>query len=393
MNVAIQSSGLTSFTLRFATYSVGLAAFVFGLLAIGPWQTQTPPGQEVRAAIGFAIVMFWPILNAGIATRASAGAIRWINGAYALGYLGCLVGYLLAGKPGVDALGQHWLISVVALPGVAAMTAFAHRASVLGWAYLVAISALTTAVSYRASVSPARLIEAMQTGLYAFAYSAFFVGFAYVALRASSQLDSRVQVEARAQAASAASAAGERERARLDALVHDSVISTLLMAGRGTATTEELANQARLALTALQVDGVTGLSTASDLAERLSQLRLQLAPSAQLSIALGDELAVPQSVAMAITGASAESLRNAVRHAGEIDQTLNIWIEFTASSTGLSVIVRDDGRGFNPAEVSAERMGISLSIVARMEATDGGSACVESSPGQGTRVSIEWMRP
>ena len=393
MNVAIQPSGLTSFTLRFATFSVGLAAFVFGILAIGAWQTQTPPGQEVRAAVGFAIVMFWPILNAGIATRASASAIRWLNGAYALSYLACLVDYLLVGEPGVDVYGQHWLISVVALPGVAAMTAVAHRASALGWAYLVAISTLTIAVSFRASISPDRLIEALQTGLYAFAYSAFFIGFTYVALRASDQLDSRVRVEARAQAASTASAAGERERARLDALVHDSVISTLLMAGRGTATPEELANQARLALTALRVDSLTGFSSASDLAERLSQLRLQLAPTAQLSITLRDELALPQSVATAISGASAEALRNAVRHAGESGKSLNIWIEFTAGSTGLRVIIRDDGRGFNPAEVSAERMGISRSIVARMAATGSGSAHVQSSPGNGSRISIEWMKP
>ena len=53
----------------------------------------------------------------------------------------------------------------------------------------------------------------------------------------------------------------------------------------------------------------------------------------------------------------------------------------------LSVMVIDDGAGFDPAAVPADRLGIASSVRARM-ARVGGSAQVWSSPGSGTSVII-----
>jgi signal transduction histidine kinase len=54
------------------------------------------------------------------------------------------------------------------------------------------------------------------------------------------------------------------------------------------------------------------------------------------------------------------------------------------------VEVLDDGIGFDPAAVPETRLGIAVSMVARMRAIPGGNAMVVSAPGVGTRVAISW---
>ncbi len=51
------------------------------------------------------------------------------------------------------------------------------------------------------------------------------------------------------------------------------------------------------------------------------------------------------------------------------------------------MFVRDDGPGFDPDAVPAERRGIRDAIVGRM-ASAGGQATVESGHGEGTEVAL-----
>jgi signal transduction histidine kinase len=53
----------------------------------------------------------------------------------------------------------------------------------------------------------------------------------------------------------------------------------------------------------------------------------------------------------------------------------------------VEVFVRDEGPGFDPASVPAERRGIRDAIVGRM-AFAGGQATVDSVPGEGTEVAM-----
>jgi signal transduction histidine kinase len=55
------------------------------------------------------------------------------------------------------------------------------------------------------------------------------------------------------------------------------------------------------------------------------------------------------------------------------------------------VTVRDLGRGFDPAAVPAGRLGLTRSVRERMAQVDG-RAVVESEPGRGTVVRLEWPR-
>jgi signal transduction histidine kinase len=54
-------------------------------------------------------------------------------------------------------------------------------------------------------------------------------------------------------------------------------------------------------------------------------------------------------------------------------------------------VVSDNGKGFRPSQVAKDRIGISSSIVDR--ATNvGARVFINSSPGIGTNVVIEWSK-
>ena len=84
-----------------------------------------------------------------------------------------------------------------------------------------------------------------------------------------------------------------------------------------------------------------------------------------------------------LVAAAREALRNAARYAG--GAPVFVFAETTPTSVG--VFVRDEGPGFDPEAVPAERRGIRDAIVGRM-ASAGGSATIESAPGEGTEVAL-----
>jgi len=56
------------------------------------------------------------------------------------------------------------------------------------------------------------------------------------------------------------------------------------------------------------------------------------------------------------------------------------------------VTMRDDGKGFNTRTVQSRRLGIRLSIIERMSMVEGGSGDVASRVGEGTTVTLTWVR-
>ena len=88
-----------------------------------------------------------------------------------------------------------------------------------------------------------------------------------------------------------------------------------------------------------------------------------------------------------MTLAAAEALRNSVRHAGPgAARQLAVRVR----PGDIEVVVRDDGRGFDPAAVPAERLGLRQSVVARMSDLAGGDVRVLAAPGSGAEVVLTW---
>ena len=97
----------------------------------------------------------------------------------------------------------------------------------------------------------------------------------------------------------------------------------------------------------------------------------------------------PPPVVLALGQATTEALCNVALHA----DTGQAWV--TATSTpradggrGVTVAVVDQGRGFDPA-TTEPGYGLRGSILGRL-ADVGGSATVDSRPGEGTRVELRW---
>lgn len=74
---------------------------------------------------------------------------------------------------------------------------------------------------------------------------------------------------------------------------------------------------------------------------------------------------------------------NVLRHAGASVAEL----ELVEGSDALTVMVTDQGRGFDPRQVAADRLGLRMSVEQRLAAV-GGSARIWSAPGEGTSVLL-----
>jgi signal transduction histidine kinase len=110
----------------------------------------------------------------------------------------------------------------------------------------------------------------------------------------------------------------------------------------------------------------------------------------------GEVPALPERVVAALSNAAREALSNAATHAGTGEAWLRVRVLASGEPAGapfrVEVIVRDRGRGFDPARVDQARLGLRRSIVERI-ADCGGQAWIRSEPGQGTGVRLAWPAP
>ena len=91
---------------------------------------------------------------------------------------------------------------------------------------------------------------------------------------------------------------------------------------------------------------------------------------------------LPPRVEVALYRVCQEALTNVSRHAG----ANRVTIRLVATPDEVRLVVRDDGRGFDPSRVVEERHGI-IGMRERAD-TIGGSIEVESSSDSGTRIEV-----
>ncbi|MXP20102.1 ATP-binding protein [Gordonia sp. HNM0687] len=286
----------------------------------------------------------------------------------------------------LDLVGGLWLSQ---FPGLAAIAAALAFRPVIAFGYLFVVNSTVIALSHL--LRPATLNGPLFVDIaWGCSYSLIFVSAAVMAIRTAGILDQTRSEAFRATAAAAAADARSTERSRFDALTHDNVMSTLLTASRRGGS-PELAEDARAALAAVdRAAAGDGPETVGG-HDAISQIRAAVGlvdPTLTVRVHVDDPLpAYPGEVVSAIASASAEAVRNSRRHAGAEATTT---VTASASPSSLRVDIRDDGRGFDPTHVPASRLGIAVSVLGRIRRIEGGAATVESRPGGGTRVVVEW---
>ncbi len=107
----------------------------------------------------------------------------------------------------------------------------------------------------------------------------------------------------------------------------------------------------------------------------------------QVVIELDERRPPRPSIAADLAALVTEALRNAVRHSRAARVTVEGFVDHGAGS----VVVRDDGIGFDPGAVSGRHYGL-IGMAERAEAAEL-TLKVDSSPGAGTAVSIGWGTP
>jgi signal transduction histidine kinase len=191
--------------------------------------------------------------------------------------------------------------------------------------------------------------------------------------------------------------ATESERVKVDALVHDSVLTTLLSAA-AAGSPDERALAARMAKDAIERLDAAGASGPRAL-ERVGlpvlvrRLRAALTTfSAPFTVRVvnagGVEL--PVEAVDALYSAAVQAMVNSMQHADEPGRSTRRELRVRGVRAGGCVIeIADNGVGFDRRDVPLERLGLRVSIEERM-AGAGGAAEIESSPGQGTTVTVAW---
>ncbi len=185
------------------------------------------------------------------------------------------------------------------------------------------------------------------------------------------------------------------EQGVLDALVHDQVMTTLAAAGNATVSRDRLAGMAGVALNALGDAGETPDDsdplTGDGFAELVTGLVGHVAGAASVQVDVGT-MTVPRRIANALAQAAQEAALNAAKHAPGSRITVRVLARDAGGEVRVGVEVADDGPGFAVDEIPAGRLGVRLALSGRLEAI-GGTAEVESEPGDGTVVRLSWTGP
>ena len=181
----------------------------------------------------------------------------------------------------------------------------------------------------------------------------------------------------------------ERERQRLDALVHDQVLHSLLLAAKAE-TEEDQAAAARSADAAIAAlarvkEGALSSTSSVGLFQAIERAAKRLDRRVQTEISGAGSFVIAANAAEALTEATMQALDNAIQHSN----ASRIQLSMRASGGLVEFTIRDDGVGFRMERVSKNRIGIKTSIMARMRSV-GGEARVKSSLNAGTVVSLRW---
>ncbi|MDQ2650586.1 MAG: PspC domain-containing protein [Actinomycetota bacterium] len=182
------------------------------------------------------------------------------------------------------------------------------------------------------------------------------------------------------------------ERSEMAAHLHDSVLQTLTLIQRhadAPGRTRMLARRQERELRAWLFDERAPEEGApSTLAVALEQVITEVEDQHEVEVDLvlvGDaDIDRPLE---GFVSALREATHNAARHSGAPEVSLYVEVE----PDRVSAYVRDRGRGFDPAAVEPGRLGVSGSIIGRMQRL-AGKAEVHSTVGEGTEVVLEIPR-
>ncbi|HEU4757883.1 MAG TPA: ATP-binding protein [Agromyces sp.] len=375
----------------------GRALGAFGVV----FGAQTVPlaiDQSALLVPGAGVAMM-AVLYGAIAALAAATftrvAVRVAALAFATLYVLCLLAWplLVVDTAGMD--GQTpWLYFLCTVATTASVISVPAAPAA---AYTIAVPAIYGIVRLSPSGGGAPALLAVLNTMYAVILGVVVLVIITMLRQAAEAVDAAQEAALQRYDVVARQHANEIERVKVDALVHDSVLTTLLSAAASRTPAERqlaarMAADAvrRLDEAAVEVPGAADTADLSVLARRLRAAVTGFAAPFIVRVTDASGVELPVEAVDALSSAALQAMVNSVQHADGPIGRVRRELEIRGVGAGGCVIeVADNGSGFDPTQVPASRLGLRVSIEERM-ANAGGSARIESAPGRGTRVILAW---
>ncbi|MEY4390298.1 MAG: hypothetical protein RLZZ400_41 [Actinomycetota bacterium] len=261
---------------------------------------------------------------------------------------------------------------------------------IYAWAYLVVLPLSWFAIALTPAGGGESLAKAIEDAAFVTLFPAAIVAMAHLLRQSANRVDQATELAAQAVANRARTDAVEIERARVDALVHDSVLTTLIVAAQAQ-TSDDFAAAKRSAAEALEklehaaedepAQQISVLAFMKALTDSLARQ----APEVTVTSTGGSSNMMGSDAVAALTDATAQAVANSLAHAGSKAQRQ---VRIKATSKMVKIVISDDGVGFRVSRIPRSRLGLRLSIIQRVE-TIGGRVFIDSKPGSGTNIVLE----
>ncbi len=371
---------------------IAAAGLVFGLQALPDMIRQVDDMQLAWAWV-IGLAMFGGFLALVVASLVQRG-VTTVEAFVAVAYLIALVTWPLAvDDPSRIQSGVPWLWYLCTVATASAASAFSTWIA-SGYLFVApAVYGFIRLTPSGGAVSPQR---ATLDSVYAILLGGAVLILVVILRQAAANVDQAQATAVARYSEAIREHATELERVEVDAIVHDSVLTTFIQAARAWSPDERdlSTNMARNAMSHLSAAASTtpfdeSDTTLASMADRVEAAVADLGVPVEVRRGGLDDQGIPSTAAEALYSAAMQALVNSSQHAGE-GPGVDRWVEVRHDGDGLTTVeVGDTGKGFEPASVPTERLGVRVSIHERLN-NAGGLATIESAPGRGTVVRLRW---
>ncbi|MFD4423018.1 sensor histidine kinase [Agromyces sp. NPDC058484] len=373
--------------------ALGIFGLVFGAQTLPIALMQSP------ALVGGAGAALMALLYGGLVALAVASlakvAVRGAALAFAVLYAAALVAWpLLVDDPAALDGEAPWLYYLCTVATTAAVVAVPAPVAT---GYTTVVPAVYGVIRLLPAGGAAVPLLAVLDAMYAVILGVVVLIIVTMLRQAAESVDSAQEAALQRYDVAARQHATESERVKVDALVHDSVLTTLLSAAAAESADEQslAARMARDAVKRLDEAGASGPRALDRvglpvLVRRLRAALTTFSAPVTVRVVNASGVELPVDAIDSLYSAAVQAMVNSMQHADEPGRSTRRELRIRGVRSGGCVIeVADNGCGFERSEVPVERLGLRVSIEERMD-NAGGSAEIVSSPGHGTTVTVAW---
>ena len=373
--------------------ALGLFGLVFGAQTV-PMALEQSAALIEGAGAALMAVLYGSLVAVAVVSIAKL-AVRGAAFAFAALYVLALLAWpFLVTDPAVLAGQTPWLYYICTVATTAAVVALPAPVATV---YTLIVPMIYGVIRLLPAGGEADPLLAVLDAMYAIILGVVVLIIVVMLRQAAESVDTAQEAALQRYDLAARQHATENERVKVDALVHDSVLTTLLSAAAADSPEEQdlAARMARDAVKRLDEAGAAGPRALDSvglpvLVRRLRAALTTFSAPFTVRVVNAGGVELPVEAVEALYSATVQAMVNSMQHADEPGRSTRRELRIRGVRLGGAVIeVADNGVGFERGEVPDERLGLRVSIEERM-ANAGGAAEIASRPGQGTLVTVSW---